>query len=320
MEYSIIVNPLAGSGRAKKIWQQLQSRLNKLNIVYQVVETRYHGHAVDLAERIAHHFASAVATHVVMVVGGDGTLHETLNGLIKANSSLPLAYIPAGSGNDFARGYGLSQDPMTALQQVLYAQHPTRINVGHYYDAIKQEEGYFLNNLGIGFDAAIVSQANASSAKKRLNRWHLGNLSYLSQALGVLYNQEPFETMVQEKNGHHHLFPKTFILIASNHPYIGGGFKIAPDESLHSSTLELLVVERRNWLITFWCLRQFARGRLNHSRFAKCFRSSRLHYVTTSLEFAQTDGEEMGSRFMDLTLDTCQYPFWGTSLKEKKFN
>ena len=46
MEYSIIVNPLAGSGRAKKIWQQLQSRLNELNIVYQVVETRYHGHAV----------------------------------------------------------------------------------------------------------------------------------------------------------------------------------------------------------------------------------------------------------------------------------
>ncbi|MCG4788253.1 acylglycerol kinase family protein, partial [Roseburia faecis] len=79
-------------------WQQLQSRLNELNIVYQVVETRYHGHAVDLAERIAHRFASAAATHVVMVVGGDGTLHETLNGLIKANSSLPLAYIPAGSG------------------------------------------------------------------------------------------------------------------------------------------------------------------------------------------------------------------------------
>lgn len=320
MEYSIIVNPLAGSGRAKKIWQQLQNRLNELNIVYQVVETRYHGHAVDLAARIAHRFASAAATHVVMVVGGDGTLHETLNGLIKANSSLPLAYIPAGSGNDFARGYGLSQDPMTALKQVLDAQRPTPINVGHYYDAIKQEEGYFLNNLGIGFDAAIVSQANASRAKKRLNRWHLGNLSYMSQALGVLYNQEPFETMVQEKNGHHHLFPKTFILIASNHPYIGGGFKIAPDESLQSSTLELLVVERRNWLITLWCLRQFARGKLNHSRFAKCFRASRLHYVTTSLEFAQTDGEEMGSRFMDLTLDTCQYPFWGTSLKEKQFN
>ena len=131
MEYSIIVNPLAGSGRAKKIWQQLQSRLNKLNIVYQVVETRYHGHAVDLAERIAHRFASAAATHVVMVVGGDGTLHETLNGLIKANSSLPLAYIPASSGNDFARGYGLSQDPMTALQQVLDAQHATQLFAAH---------------------------------------------------------------------------------------------------------------------------------------------------------------------------------------------
>lgn len=319
MEYSIIVNLLAGGGRAKKIWQQLQSRLNELNISYQVVLTRYHGHAIDLAERIAGRFAGA-DDHIIMVVGGDGTLHETLNGLIKAGSSIPLAYIPAGSGNDFARGYGISPNPMTALSQILDAKHPTLINVGHYYDAIKQENGWFLNNLGIGFDAAIVSQANASKAKKRLNRWHLGNFSYLSQALSVLYNQEPFETMVQEKNGHHHPFPKTFILIASNHPYIGGGFKVAPDESLSSDTLELLVVEKRNWLITFWCLWLFSRGKLNRSRFAKCFRSPRLHYVTTSLEFAQTDGEEMGSRFMDLTLDTRQYPFWGTSLKEKSFN
>ena len=68
---------------------------------------------------------------------------------------------------------------MTALSQILDAKHPTLINVGHYYDAIKQENGWFLNNLGIGFDAAIVSQANASKAKKRLNRWHLGNFSYL---------------------------------------------------------------------------------------------------------------------------------------------
>ena len=192
----------------------------------EVVLTRYHGHAIDLAERIAGRFAGA-DDHIIMVVGGDGTLHETLNGLIKAGSSIPLAYIPAGSGNDFARGYGISPNPMTALSQILDAKHPTLINVGHYYDAIKQENGWFLNNLGIGFDAAIVSQANASKAKKRLNRWHLGNFSYLSQALSVLYNQEPFETMVQEKNGHHHPFPKTFILIASNHPYIGGGFKVA---------------------------------------------------------------------------------------------
>ena len=318
MEYSIIVNPLAGSGRAKKIWQQLQSRLNELNIVYQVVETRYHGHAVDLAERIAHRFASAAATHVVMVVGGDGTLHETLNGLIKANSSLPLAYIPAGSGNDFARGYGLSQDPMTALQQVLDAQHPTRINVGHYYDAIKQEEGYFLNNLELALMLPL-SVRLTHQEPKAAESLASGQLIVFVAGFGRFTIKSPLRRWCK-KNGYHHLFPKTFILIASNHPYIGGGFKIAPDESLHSSTLELLVVERRNWLITFWCLRQFARGRLNHSRFAKCFRSSRLHYVTTSLEFAQTDGEEMGSRFMDLTLDTCQYPFWGTSLKEKKFN
>lgn len=311
MEYEIIVNPQAGSGRAKQVWQQLQAKLNELNINYHAVLTRQHGHAVDLAERIARHASNEQSQLIVMVVGGDGTLHEVLNGLIKGGKDLPLAYIPAGSGNDFARGYGISTDPLTALDQILNAQQPTYINIGHYYEAIKQENGYFLNNLGIGFDAAIVSQANSSKAKKRLNHLHMGSLSYLSQALSVLYNQQPFTTMVHEKTSHY-LFTNAFILIASNHPYIGGGFKIAPDESLQSPTLELLVVERHNWLITMWIMWLFAKGKLSHSRFAKRFQAKQLHYVTTALEFGQADGEELGNRYMDLSLDTRQYPFWQT--------
>ncbi|MCH5387740.1 diacylglycerol kinase, partial [Limosilactobacillus fermentum] len=105
------------------------------------------------------------------------------------------------------------------------------------------------------------------------------------------------------------LFPNAFIVIASNHPFIGGGRKVAPDRDLAEPNLELLVVERHNWLITFWTMWLFLREHLARSRFAHRFVGTHLHYTTTSLEFGQVDGEEMGNRFVDLELGTASYPF-----------
>src|SRR5699024_12126899 len=93
--------------------------------------------------------------------------------------------IPAWIGNYFARGYGISMHPQRALNQILTADAPQKINIGHYHEAIRGEEGYFLNNLGIGFDAAIVSRANTFKARHKKN--HIGRFTYLQKAIGVIY-------------------------------------------------------------------------------------------------------------------------------------
>lgn len=310
MNYSIILNQHAGNGNANKAWAAIKPFLDAQGISYHLETTKYYNHAEYLGTKLGsddHH-----EPIIVLVIGGDGTLHQVINGIMKGakkahRTPLPVGYIPAGTGNDFARGFGISMKPLKALQQVLTASEAKEIHIGHYQEAIHDEEGYFLNNIGIGFDAAIVSRANSYKATKKRN--HMGHLTYLFKALGVIYDQEPFSLMVNS-NQTRSIFGKAYIVIVSNHPFIGGGFKIAPHASLHQPTLDLVVAERKNWLMTFWQLLQFARGKLDSSRYAHLFKGQQLKISTTSLEFCQTDGEEMGNRFVDFSFDTTTFPIW----------
>lgn len=305
MYYSIILNPTAGNSYAKSVWPSIKARLDQAGVDYQCQTTKYHRHAEYLAQKLT---AKPQDSTTVVAIGGDGTLNEVLNGLLKdqAQPLLPLAFIPTGIRNDFARGYGISLKPLTALQQILDADHNEQITIGHYHDAIKGQERFFLNSIGIGFDAAVTSKINNTVKKHRVSRF-----AYFKQAINILYNQQPFSLMVQGAHGREY-FPKAYIVIASNHPFIGGRFKVASTAQVDEPVLDLLVAERKNWLMTFWQLFQLSRGKLDQSRFAKHFRAQKFHYTTPSLEFGQVDGEEMGNRFMDLTLSTSQYPFHQT--------
>lgn len=310
MHYEIIVNETAGNGNAKHAWSTVQNILEQQNVDYTAHLTSHTHHEAYIASKLA---GRNLKETTVIVIGGDGTLHNALNGLEQGRPAtepqLPLAYIPSGTGDDFARGYGISMKPERALQQILTADHAYPTNIGTYTEAIKNEHGFFLNNIGIGFDAAIVSRTNHSSAKKRLNRTHLGRFSYLSKAIGVIYDQQPFSLMVQA-NGHRDAFAQAFIVVATNHPFIGGGFKVVDTANIDDPAIDMVVAERKNWLQTLWVIRAFARGKLSRSKWTRHYHVPKVHYTTTSLEFGQIDGEEMGNRFFDLTVGNTQYPFF----------
>lgn len=310
MHYSIILNPNAGNGYAKQIWPAIKAQLDERQSSYDYQISKP-SQPIDFLTRKIIQAHPNPADTTVIAIGGDGTLHDTLNGLIKAENGgpkIPLAFIPAGSYNNFARGYGISSDPAKALSQILAANTIRQVNLGHYQDAIKHQDGYFLNSIGIGFDAAIVSQINRAAKNKRRRKRTSSHFKSFSRALGVLYNQQAFSLMVQGEHGREY-FPKAYIVIANNHPFIGEHFKLAPTASLDENALDLTIAERKNWLLTFWQLHLLNRGKLTQSRFATHFHAKRFHFNTTSLEFGQVDGKEMGNRFMDITLSTSQYPF-----------
>lgn len=93
---------------------------------------------------------------ILVVLGGDGTLHNVINSLLPYDSTIPLSYIPCGSGNDFARGVGLSRNIDKALHQILRTRRPKEIQTIHYVEANQEEIGLATNNVGLGLDAAIV--------------------------------------------------------------------------------------------------------------------------------------------------------------------
>ena len=113
-----IVNPASGNGYGGKIWRELEAILEERSISYAVRLTTGQGEALLFAEE----WATDDQITLIATVGGDGTVHEAANGIFKAQSSMPLGYIPAGSGNDFARGHHIPLNPIQALE-LLIGEH-----------------------------------------------------------------------------------------------------------------------------------------------------------------------------------------------------
>lgn len=289
--------------------------LKQLDIPYQASISRFPGQPQMLASSIGEHHQAQ--NTCLIVIGGDGTLHESINGLINLpkDHQLPVGYIPAGTGNDFARGYGISRKPLQALKQILLAKSADLINIGLYNDASTGNNGILLNNLGIGFDASIVHLTNSSTSKKWLNHLHLGSLSYTANAVKVILNQPTFRVTFHY-DGMTKIFNQACILIASNHPFIGGGFKVAPDESVHRRELELVIVEKKHLLPYLWSIGMFASGHLIHSHYAHVFHGTDLQYEISSSQDGQTDGEALKPTPFQLHLTCGQYPIWQTSIKK----
>lgn len=306
MQYHFIINPQAGSGKGKLAWESLESQLNQEGINYRAFWSKYAGHPRTLARNLGQQH---LQDSCVVVIGGDGTLHEVIQGLMSTSMDdpIPTAYIPAGTGNDFARAYRISFDPLTAWQQIKNNRQQHWINVGVYKNY--SQEGIFLNNLGIGFDASIVNRTVDSKMRDFLNHHHIGKLAYSTKAVDSLIHQPGFHLQVQH-GGQIIDFPRAFLVICSNHPYIGGGIKVAPDQQITQPEFELAIVERRHWATLLWSTLMFAGGRLIHSRFAHIFRGSEMNYRISSPQYGQADGEVLGKRTFDLHISSRRWPMW----------
>ena len=117
MDYIFIVNPKSRTGQGELLWSQLEPELKKRRVSYEV---RMTGRKKD-AERIATEITADEEEHTMIVLGGDGSLNEVING-IKNPSKVTLGYIPTGSSNDFARGMGIPKDAKKALELILNSE------------------------------------------------------------------------------------------------------------------------------------------------------------------------------------------------------
>ena len=166
-EYDFIINPKARSGMGMKAWQKIESELKARHINYRVYLTKRRGHAAKTAAFIT----ADDKRHTIVVLGGDGTVNEVVNG-IKRPDLITFGYIPIGSSNDFARGLKLPKDPMKALQSVLSPKKVISADVGQISREGKSRR--FIVSAGMGFDAGVCHEVCVSQWKKRLNKIGLG--------------------------------------------------------------------------------------------------------------------------------------------------
>ncbi|MFD1441845.1 diacylglycerol/lipid kinase family protein [Lacticaseibacillus hegangensis] len=314
--YYIIFNPAAGSGNAVDTLKAVRKVMNDRQIDYEVRVSRYSGHTVQLAKQIGSFNDHPGA--VVLVIGGDGTLNQTITGLkMTRQADLAVGYIPAGSGNDFARGIGLPDDPMKALECVLSTETPLVLDIGQYTEQTHQESGYFVNNIGVGYDGNVIARTSHSQIKTFLNRFHLGKLSYFITGVIVFFAQKPFPVIVYDQQGRMEIIQDAFLVDATNHPYFGGGIRFMPGAVPTDGELDLVLVEHPNWVVFLFYLIQLIRGKEAKYDRIHHFKGNHLRLETTELEAGQMDGEEMGTRPFELEFTVAKQNFW-FNLSEKK--
>lgn len=283
--YTFIVNPNARSGSGQRLWLRTEASLKRRDVKYQVFFTRYQRHATQIVRDLT----SDLECHTIIVLGGDGTINEVINGITLLDK-VTLGYIPIGSGNDFARGLLLPPDAEQALDHILAPSHYSYINIGvlTYGDNKRRR---FAVSSGIGFDAGVCHEASVSRLKILLNHLRLGKLTYVGIALKQILTLSPAKMTILLDDSRRLTFDRTYFAAAMNLMYEGGGFKFCPNASPGDDMLDLIVVSGLSKLKILALLPTAYRGWHTRFRGIHIYRCRTADISVSSTLPVHTDGE-----------------------------
>jgi YegS/Rv2252/BmrU family lipid kinase len=224
--FKFIVNPAAARGKCAQVGEALTNLCQERGMDFDIQFTNGPQEAIEIAQNATENFECIVA------VGGDGTVHEVVNGIM--GKKVKFGILPVGTGNDFIKATGIPLRIVAALDTVL-ALNTRKIDVG------KAGDLYFPNGFGIGFDAWVV-QASLNVRKLR------GKAIYLYSVLKTIYN---YKTPVMHYNyddvDHE---GRIFMLTVGNGTSLGGGFKLTPFAQVDDGLLDLTIIrDLKKWEI-----------------------------------------------------------------------
>ena len=226
----VIVNPAAAGGRGRKAARELFGALDGRSVEYDARHTEAPGHASHLA-------AEAVSDSVerIVVVGGDGTVHEVADGLIGCGVAHPppVAVFPVGTGNDFYRMVG-SDRSVAAVVALLEGGTVQRFDVGRVeWDGGRRT---FVNLMGVGIDVEVLR------CRGRFSRLP-GLLQYLASFLNALVTFRAPDVHIDTGPGDgQRITGATTLTVITVGPSIGGGFMINPEAEALDGRLDMFHV------------------------------------------------------------------------------
>jgi len=221
----VIFNPEAKHGETSKLVPVIEQLL--MNVPHDSVLTEYPGHAQELA-------TAAQGYDVVIAVGGDGTVHEALNGLMRipADGRPALGVLPTGSGNDTRRTLGVPEDLAEAALAITTGVR-RRFDIGRCNDI------YFNNSFAAGLDAKVTAKA----VEYKATTGRSGLWLYLTALLHVLFNDlDSFDLTIAFDGGEPAHYD-TLIIAMTQGPTYGGGFFITPDAVADDALFDVCMID-----------------------------------------------------------------------------
>ena len=245
----VIVNPAASGGRGRRAAHKLFALLDGRSTDYEARYTEAPGHASRLARA-----AAVEGVGRIVVVGGDGTIHEVAGGLLasRVDRLPPVALFPVGTGNDFYRLIGTRRSA-AGVVDVLEAGVVKHFDVGRVRWG--GGERVFVNLLGVGVDVEVLR------CRARFS-WLPGLPQYLAAFLNAIVTFRPPEVRVDVGDGaRQHIMGATTLTVVTVGPSIGGGFMICPDARPSDGKLDLCHIAAPGLLPVLRLVPKVIRGR-----------------------------------------------------------
>jgi diacylglycerol kinase (ATP) len=286
----VIVNPIAGNGRAHHLAPRVEAWLAERGRTARLVETRERGHAERLAAA-----AGDLGHDRVVIVGGDGTVQEVVNGVLTDGKLQPaprpsIGLVPAGSGNDLVRDLLLPMDPMAATA-IAFGEQERAIDVLRADDMRGRVRDCMAAG-GVGFDAQVARVMFGHRLP-----WQKGRAGYFLSTFIELMRFRNRRLVLTLRTGDGDVRTEHISLLVAfaNGPYVGGGMQICPGAEVADGLLDLCIAGDLSRMEALRLLPGMYRGaHVGHPK-VEFMRAASVQFDGDPDTLVHLDGEPFGS-------------------------
>ncbi len=289
IKWFVIVNPISGSGKGLDDFPLISKLLRDNGIRCEAVFTEHKCHATELT-------VSAVTAgyrHII-VVGGDGTLHEVVNGLfiqqVVTPSEVTIAVIAVGTGNDWIRMYGLPTRYSAVIRAIkegyTFLQDVAAVE---YEESRYRQTRYMANVAGVGFDAAVIKRGQVMRSRGRS-----GASLYIRALVNTFFRYKPTGTKiwVDDRLLYNNLLFSAAIGVGK---YNGGGIQQLPAAVADDGLLDVTLIKPLHWWHILFRLRYFFNGAIYSIGHVQHLQGSKIRIESSPEIMLEIDGELLGA-------------------------
>lgn len=284
----VVVNPNAGRRRGLRDWEKISDHLHRYDLRYEAVFTERPGHATEI---VTEHIDRRGYRRIV-VVGGDGTMNEVVNGVFRQKryktTDITLGMITVGTGNDWGRMFGIPADYEEAVK--ILTRNQTFIqDAGKVRYCNEDEPGdrYFVNIAGMGFDAEVTRKTNRLKEKGRG-----GVLLYFMNIFTSLLNFRHVEAFISVDGLD--VENKIFSINVGICRYSGGGMIQAPNAVPDDGLFDLTVIRKLSKPDVILSLKRLYNGTIHMHPKVDSYTGKTIRVESRDTIRLETDGETLG--------------------------
>jgi len=290
LKTELIINLTAGGGKPRPHLKTIFKYLKENGFNFKVSYTSHHGEATELAQKAADNGAELIVS-----VGGDGTVNEIVNGIMKSKNNPSLGIIPLGWANDFIKSVNIPPD-ITQACQILVQGKTKKIDIG-----VINSQIYFANICGVGFDAEVAQYAN--QMKNRHPNWRiLSAFIYVFATVKKLLSPFSYHNLKIKFDGQE-IHSKILFIAISNGKIYGGRFNITPEAILDDGLLEICLVEEMGRFKYLSIIPRVFKGTHASIKGVNFYRAKEVVIQSSEPVLAQVSGEVIeGQKEFTITL------------------